>query len=287
MDRRARTFLVLVIALATASVAAFSIYRLIQGLPVKEVEVRSYEVVVAAHALKTGHRLTNEDLRLVAWPARNPVNGGFTKPEELVDRGLLANIDENEPITASKVAPREAGAGLPPTIPAGMRALSIRVNEVIGVAGFVVPGSKVDLMVTIGSGSARMTRVVVSDLLVLTAGTRFDQEQAKKGTAMPSSVVTLLVTPQDAEKITLAEAEGNLMLTLRNPLDTAPTNTEGIRTAQLMGEPAPKPVIRSVRGERRVVAQPRPDPTPQAVVPPPSMVEAIRAAKRKTEEVVR
>jgi pilus assembly protein CpaB len=282
-------FLVLVIALATASVAAFSIYRLVQRLPVKEVEVASVQVVVAAQPMKLGQRLTTENMRLVNWPAKSPVGGGFNKMEDLVNRGLLVNVEENEPITANKVAPLEAGAGLPPTIPAGMRALSIRVNEVIGVAGFVVPGSKVDLMCTIGEGPGKITRVVVSDLLVLTAGTRFDQEQARKGTAMPSSVVTLLVTPADAEKITLAEAEGNLMLTLRNPLDTEPTKTEGIRTAALMGNPAAPPVVRNDKGIRKVVRQPRPDPKPQevALAPPPYMVEAVKAGKRKTEEVVR
>jgi pilus assembly protein CpaB len=130
-----------------------------------------------------------------------------------------------------------------------------------------------------------MTRVVVSNVLVLTAGTRFDQEQARKGQAMPSSVVTVVVTPEDAEKITLAGNEGTLMLTLRNPLDTEPTRTDGIRTAALMGKPAPQPVIKNVQGQRKVV--PRPEPAPKPEPERPYTVEAIRAAQRKTEEVVR
>jgi pilus assembly protein CpaB len=288
MDRRARTFLVLIIALATASVAAYSIYRLIERMPVRTVEVATYEVVVAAKPLTLGASLTRDDVKLVPWPAKNQVGGGFTNVDDVIDRGLLTNIDENEPITVTKVAAKEAGAGLPPMIPEGMRALSIKVNEVIGVAGFVLPGSHVDVIVTIAEGSSQssITRVVVSDVLVLTAGTRYDQQQSRQGQAMPSSVVTLQVTPEDAEKITLAGTEGTLMLTLRNPLDTAPTVTKGVRKAALMGEPAPPPVVKNV-GTRRVVARPPADPKPQQPVVQPYIVETFRGGERKTEEVVR
>jgi pilus assembly protein CpaB len=168
-----------------------------------------------------------------------------------------------------------------------MRAISVKVNEVVGVAGFVVPGTRVDVMVTL-PGKAQSedstTRVVVSNAQVLTAGTRYDQEKAKDGAPIPSTVVTLLVTPDDGERVALAASEGQIMLTLRNPLDQDATATKGVRTAGLFGQPAPVPVkARSTsRGPARPVA-------PIAVVvAPPSVytVEAFRGAKR-SEEIVR
>jgi pilus assembly protein CpaB len=117
---------------------------------------------------------------------------------------------------------------------------------------------------------------------VLTAGTRYDQEQAKDGKPVPSTVVTLLVTPEDAERIALAAAEGQIMLTLRNPLDTEPTETKGTRMASLMGKPDPPPATKVVQGVRRVL----PPPAPVAPPPPPVYaVETIRAAKRTSEVV--
>ncbi len=167
----------------------------------------------------------------------------------MANRGLIAPVAENEPLTSSKLAPREAGAGLPPTIAAGMRAISVKVNEVIGVAGFVVPGTRVDVVVTLSNNrDDSLSRVVVTNAQVLTAGTKYDQEQAKDGKPVPTSVVTLLVTPEDAERIALASSQGSIMLTLRNPLDTAPTVTSGIRMATLMGAPEPPPVVKVAQG---------------------------------------
>src|SRR5205814_991596 len=118
----------------------------------------------------------------------------------------------NEPLTELKLAPLASGAGLPPSIPEGMRAVSVKVNEVIGVAGFVVPGTHVDVLVTLrGQGGGSMTRAVVNDIQVLTAGTRYDQSKAREGQPIPTSVVTLLVTPPDAERIALAASEGQIM----------------------------------------------------------------------------
>jgi pilus assembly protein CpaB len=130
-----------------------------------------------------------------------------------------------------------------------------------------------------------MTRVVVSDVQVLTAGTRYDQEKAKDGQPIPTSVVTLLVTPPDAERVALAASEGSIMLTLRNPMDRKPTDTVGIRTGALLGNaPAPQPVVKTVLNRR--IATPAPVPVAAAPVAKIYTVEAIRAAKR-SEEVVR
>jgi pilus assembly protein CpaB len=163
-----------------------------------------------------------------------------------------------------------------------MRALSVRVNEVIGVAGFTTPGTRVDVLVTLKDRDQSMSRAVVSNLQVLTAGTRYDIEQAKDGKPMPSTVVTLLVTPDDAERIVLAQMTGSIMLVLRNPLDVVPTETKGVRLASLLGAPAPPPVVKNVKGVARVVV-PKPEAPPEASI---YRVEAIRAAKR-SEEVVK
>ena len=281
MNRRTRTLIVIALSLVMASVAAFGMYQVVQRMPVREVEVANYHVVVASKPLTMGTRLAAADLKVIAWPSNSPIADSHKEVTEVVNRGLLNSVAENEPITETKLAPLEAGAGLSPSIPAGMRAMSVKVNEVVGVAGFVVPGTRVDLLVTLRRGEDSMTRTVVSNVQVLTAGTRYDQEKAKDGEPIPSTVVTLMVSPQDAEKITLAQSEGQIMLALRNPLDTQQTDTQGIRSAALLGQPAPAPVIKVAKGAPRAVAVQPPPPAPKLYT-----VEAIRAAKR-TEEVVR
>jgi len=196
-------------------------------------------------------------------------------------------------VTLTKVAGPESGSGLPPVIPTGMRAISVRVNEVIGVAGFVVPGTRVDVVVTVTTkdNTEPMTRTVVSNVQVLTAGTKFDQEQARKeGKPMESSVVTLMVPPEDGERITLAQNEGKLNLALRNPLDVQPTTTAGIRLASLLSPAGSQPVIDPVANKvvkRAPVARTVAFAPVIAPIPAPYRVETIRAAKRGEEEVTR
>jgi pilus assembly protein CpaB len=282
MSRQTRTLIVVAVAVLVAGLSSFVMYRAIQRMPVREVEVASTTAVIAARNIPVGTMLVKEDLKIVAWPSRSPVQGGFKAIEDVTNRGVITGVAENEPITESKLALLGAGAGLAPTIPSGMRALSVRVNEVIGVAGFVIPGSRVDLVVTVTDPQTKgsITKSVVSNLEVLTAGSRFDQESSRSdGKPIKASVVTLLATPQDAEKISLAASEGSITLTLRNPLDVTPTETQGARLASLLGNPSPPPVERRVEGRRVMV--------PVAPPPPPKIytVEAIRAAKRSEEPV--
>jgi pilus assembly protein CpaB len=288
MNRRYRTIAVLIIAMAMAGVASFGVYRTVQKMPVKQVEVASYKVVVATKAMRMGTRLTDRDMKVVAWPNSSPVPQSHSDIKELIDRGLLSAVVENEPLTESKLAPLEAGAGLPPTIPQGMRAMSIKVNEVVGVAGFVVPGAKVDVLGTLKRQDDSMTRTVVSNVQVLTAGTKTDQDKAKDGQPIPATVVTLMVTPDDAERITLAQSQGQIMLALRNPLDTESPETRGVRTANLF-QPQVGPA-QPVAADHvaKVARKSRPVEPAVVAAPVPRIytVEAIRAAKR-TEEVVR
>jgi pilus assembly protein CpaB len=282
MNRNTRTLIVVAVAIVMASLASFGVFMAVRSIPERRVEIAERHTVVAARAMPVGVMVTKDDLKVVPWPAANPVPGSFTSIDQAVNRGLIGPVAENEPVTESKLAKVGSGAGLPPTITEGMRAISVRVNEVIGVAGFVIPGTRVDVLVSIKQGEDTLARVVVSNVQVLTAGTRFDQEQAlQDGKAIPTSVVTLLVTPPDAEKIALAGDEGRIMLTLRNPLDTAPTETSGARRGSLFGAPSPPPVQRVVAGRKVVRAAP-PPPAPAGRI---YTVETIRAAKRAEETV--
>jgi pilus assembly protein CpaB len=285
MDRNVRTLLVVGVALVLASASTYLVYRTIVSRPAREVEVATTYAVVAARPLALGAMLVPEDLKVVPWPAASVVPGSFTAVEQIVGRGVVAPVAENEPLTSNNLASPQAGAGLPPKIPQGMRAVSVRVNEVIGVAGFVVPGTRVDLIGILGDGSASMARVVVSNVQVLAAGTKYDQEQAKEGQAMPTTVVTLLVKPEDAERISLASSEGQIMLTLRNPLDTAETTSTGIRASNLTsgGAAASTPTGDATARPRRAAAPPPPPPPPPA--PQPYSVEVIRGAKRSEETI--
>jgi pilus assembly protein CpaB len=284
MRKQYRTLIVMTVAVLTAGLASLGVYRAIQRIPVREVEVASMHIVVAAQPMSVGSRIHENQLRVVAWPARNPVAGAFTDPKKVIDRGVIRPIAENEPITENKIASLEAGAGLPPIIAGGMRAISVRVNDVIGVAGFAVPGTRVDVLVTVRNVERAMdqpmTRTVVSNVEVLTAGTKYDQDKSKNGEPIATAVVTLMVLPEDAERIALASNEGKITLALRNPMDVTPTDTDGVRLAALMRGTGPEPVIDPARN--RVVAR-KPPPTPVVSV---YTVEAIRAAKR-TSEVVR
>ena len=288
MTRTTRTLLVLVVALACALAAGYAVFLAAQRVPARQVEMPQVQTVVAARRITVGAMLTSVDVRLVPWPANSPVPGSFTSVDKVVNRGAVVPIAENEPITEDKLAPVNSGAGLPPTIEVGMRAISVKVNEVIGVAGFVVPGTRVDVVVAVDEQAQSrdpMARVVVSNVVVLSAGTKTDQEKARKdGQAIPSTVVTLMVTPEDAEKITLASSKGRIMLILRNPLDTLPSQTNGVRLASLLGPPSPPPVEKTVKGHKVMVkAAPPPQPVPVKSV---HTIETIRAAKR-TEEVVK
>jgi pilus assembly protein CpaB len=286
MNRQTRTMIVLAVAIVAATIASYGTYRALSRMPQRTVSIPTTKAVVAAKRMPVGTLVTRDSVKLVDWPQQTPLAGGFSKVEDVVDRGLIAGVVENEPISESKLAPKEAGAGLSPTIQPGMRAISVKVNEVIGVAGFVVPGTHVDVVTIIDNSKNTddtISRVVVSNVQVLSSGTRYDQEESRTD-AKPirSTVVTLMVTPLDAERVALAQAEGQLMLTLRHPLDTAPTETQGIRRAALFAgaEPAPKPAAPSIR---RVIQVQPPVIVPVAPVVRAYTVETIRAAKRSEE----
>jgi pilus assembly protein CpaB len=279
---RIRIFLVLVLALTAGGAFAFGTYRYIQQVPPAGEGIATKPVIVAAVNLQLGAELRPEDLRIVAWPANAVPAAAFGSADQVVGRGLIQSVVENEPILPSKLAPKGAGAGLPPVIPAGMRALSVRVNDVVGVAGYVLPGTRVDVVATVNPTQQQpdvTSKVILTNVLVLAAGTKIERD-TEEGKPMQVSVVTLLVDPIEAERLTLASTEGKIQLALRNPLDqTAPT-TPGIKPGVLMAS-----AVTAAPARRRVTPA-APKPVSAAPAPPLPTVEIIRGDKR-VQEVVR
>ena len=277
---RMRVFVVLALAVAAGGTFAFGTYKYMQNPPARTVSVPTSNVVVAASDLQLGAELRKEDLRVIQWPQGAQPAGSFGRPEDLVGRGLIQPVAMNEPFLPAKLASKEAGAGLPPVIPPGYRALSVRVNDVVGVAGYVLPGTHVDVVATINP-TAQPTdvtsKVVLTNVLVLASGTKIEQSENNK--PIQVSVVTLLVSPDEAEKLTLASTEGKIQLALRNPLDKTAPVTPGIKPAPLVGSGMAPVRVASAR----VVRQGAPAAAPAPAAMP--TVEIIRGDKRSQEVV--
>jgi pilus assembly protein CpaB len=283
---RNRMFLVLVLAIVVGGGLAYGMYNFMQNQPVKTTSFATQPVVVAAADLQLGAELKKDDLQVTQFPAGKAPEGTFAKPEEVLGRGLIVPIVKNEPILRGKLASKEAGSGLPPVIPEGMRAISVRVNEVVGVAGYVLPGNRVDVLATANPTENRSdttTKVILSNVQVLTAGTRMEQDLASTK-PVQVTVVTLLVFPEQSERLALASTEGKIQLALRNPLDQGAPETPGIKTAGLMGSVKAPAVRAATSGTSRPrAAQPVTlGMTPSAPVP---TVEMIRGDKRATEVI--
>lgn len=271
---RIRIFIVLFLALGLGGTFALATYRYIQNRPVEKVSLPTTPVVVAGADLALGAELRKEDLRTIAWPADAVPAGSFTDPKDLIGRGLIQSMVQNEAVLPAKLAPVGSGAGLPPVIPEGKRAVSVRVNDVVGVAGYVLPGTHVDVLATISptnQDTDMTSKVVLTNVLVLASGTKIEQD-VEQNKPISVSVVTLMVDPMEAERLTLASTEGKIQLALRNPLDKTAPPTPGIQP----------PVLLGYQGARRPVAPSR----VAAAPPPPPTVEVIRGDKR-SQEVLR
>jgi pilus assembly protein CpaB len=232
-------------------------------------------VVVAAKDLAMGAMITDLDVRTIDLPAQDLPQNVLTDPKKVVGRGVIAPMVRNEIVLNSKLAAEKAGAGLPSMIPPNMRAVSVQVNDVIAVAGFVVPGTRVDVLLTgtpklSGGTSDVITTTVLENVEVLAAGQKIEPNAEGKPDKVP--VITLLVSPQDAQKLTLASSEGKIQLSLRNPLDEHKGEVKPVENATLYrggALPAPRP-------ETKRVAAKKPAATPS----PMYALEVIRGDKR-------
>ena len=280
MDRRFLT--VLGVSLVFALVVTVIFYQMTSGAssgPAKSEPMEMANVVVAARPLEVGVSVKPDDVKIVKLPTSAVPKGAFSKVEEVIDRPVISNILLEEPILEGRLAARGAGLGLAPVIPVGMRALSVRVNDVVGVAGYVLPGMHVDVLVTgtpPGDAQATVTTTVLQDITVLTAGASLQSDS--RGQAINAPVVTLLVTPEQAEVLTLAGNETKIQLVLRNAADKTVTATKGRRLNELYrgsaapsqpeASPVSRPVVRRrpVETTRVIVAPPPPAPVPDQIV---------------------
>jgi pilus assembly protein CpaB len=285
MDRRFLTVLGVSLLFALVVSSIFYQFSARAGGAPKKDNLDMREVVVAARPLPMGISLKPADVKIMKTTAAQFPKGAFSRVEEVIDRPVVSNVLLDEPVLDGRLGVRGSGAGLAPIIPVGMRAVSVRVNEVVGVAGYVLPGMRVDVLVTGRPPRLEdtVTVTVLQNILVLTAGQIIQPET--RGQAIPTPVVTLLVTPAQAETLTLAGNEGRIQLVLRNGSDQITTPTAGLAVAELYGghranaprdEAAPRP-----RAPRPVAlaAPPAAPPAP----PPPDEVVVIRGTKQSVE----
>ena len=270
---RTRPWLMLAVALASGGLAALLALRYLrqQAQPLAQ-PVRS-RMVVAARPLPIGTIVQEQHLKTIEWSGGALPLGYIANPQDVVGRGLVAPMQENEPVLESKLAAKGTGGGLPIIITEGMRGLTMRVNEVSGVAGFVTPNTRVDVLLTMEDKTSGepATRIIMQDMRVLAAGQSLQPDKEGKPQSVP--VVTFLVTPEQAETLALASQQGSIQLALRNMLDTASVKTTGTRKGVLMG-----PVGRPATVARR----PGVNRAPVAAAPQPSqqVVEVYRGGVR-------
>ncbi len=229
---RTRLLMIGAVALALGAFVSLFVYKNLQGRGSSN-GAPGVDVIVASDDIQVGARIEEHDVRTVKYPASALPAGTYSARSKVMGRGVILPIAKGEFILPSKLAPENAGSGLPSLIPPGMRAVSVRVNEVVSVAGFVGPGTRVDILLTgTPNGSSEpQTTTVLQNVAVIAAGQRLERNAA--GDAQNTPVITLLVSPDDAERLTLASSEGHIQLALRNPLDTkqdevAAANAKGL-----------------------------------------------------------
>jgi pilus assembly protein CpaB len=284
-----RLITVLIFALVVSAAASVLIYRLINSQITANTKAGT-RVLMAARNLERGDLIKDADIKVAEWGGALPP-GAILKPEDAIGRGVIEPIYLGEPIVESRVAAKGAGAGLAAIIPPGMRAVAVRVNDVAGVAGFVTPGMRVDILLagnppgntnTVGT----VTKTLLQNVEVLSAGQNIQKDNEGKPVSVP--IVNLLVTPEQAEVMSLASNEERIQMILRNPTDKEESKTRGTAVEYLFngvdGMPGPKTAPKAVAAKR---AAPKPPPPPVAAKaepvkppPPPIIVEVIHGSRR-------
>jgi pilus assembly protein CpaB len=272
MRKRSRPWFMLVLALTSGVVAALLALRYLrsQTTPLMASEPKRANIVLSARSLPVGAVVSERDVKVVSWPGDAVPSGYIRSVKDAVGRGIITPVAENEPLLEGKVSTKDAGGGLPIIIRDGMRAVSVKVDEVIGVAGFVLPGTRVDVMLTLDKKDGRpqsTTKTLLQNVQILAAGQSVTRD--KEGKPQTVTVITLLVSPDNAELLALAVKEGRLQLALRNTLDTVAVATNGARADKLSPSDAASPN----RPQRTRTAAP----TPRAN---PTVVEGYRGGER-------
>jgi pilus assembly protein CpaB len=227
------------------------------------------QYVAAVHSLDSGQTLQKPDLTLVDWNSDRKLDGAFVKPDELVGRTVLYPLGAGEPILDRQLSLPGATAGLSSKIPDGMRAISLRTDQVVGVAGFLLPGTHVDVLVTYKSNDTEpVTSTVLQDAEIVAAGQKMQPDPEGKPTTV--DVVTLLVKPNDAERVTLASTQGTVHFVLRNGTDHATVADKPAQLSELGG-----PVKTAVRAPIKKVDA--------VAAPKPYTVQIVAGGKQTTE----
>lgn len=207
--------------------------------------------------LEAGQAIRPENLHLVEWPATSPIAGAFSAPDPLVGRVVLYPLAANQPILDRQVSAPGAGTGLTVKIPDGMRAIALRTDEVVGVAGFLLPGTHVDVLVTLHSTNTTdtITTTVLQDVEVLATGQKTEPDP--EGKATTATVVTLLVKPEDAERVVLASTQGQVHFVLRNGADREAVTGPAVLLSQIAGTPQVQTPTLGL-GKRILISLPKP-----------------------------
>ena len=247
MNRRLLT--ILLIAFAIAGICAFMVYRVVNVRMAASKPVATSRVISAARDIPLGAVLQANDLSTMTIAGSAP-KGAIMKPEQAIGRGAVSQIYQGEPILETQLAGLGAGGGLAPTIPDGMRASAVRVDEVVGVAGFVLPGMRVDVLVSgnppgTDQSVGVVTKTILQNIQVLSAGT--DIQRDATGKPQQVQVVTLLVTPEQAQTLSLASNSLKIQLVLRNPMDTKIAEVPEDSMQRLFGGQAPGSGARPVK----------------------------------------
>lgn len=235
MERQRIMIVVLIAAIALGGVASYSIYSYLQSQQQEMARAKSEmgAVVVAAEPIPFGSRIEEKQLKKVLWPKANIPASTFTDPAVLIGRNVVGSVVVGEPLMEAKLAPTEAKGGfMAYLIPEGHRAMAVAVNEVVGVGGFVLPNSKVDVVVTTTPpGGTQISKIILQNLSVLAVGQKMEE---KEGKAILVPTVTVSITPEEAEKLALASNSGPLQLLLRGTKDDMPTDTKGAALSNLL-----------------------------------------------------
>ncbi|MFH2126760.1 MAG: Flp pilus assembly protein CpaB [Pseudomonadota bacterium] len=255
---RKGSFIFLALAIVLASAAAFAAHKWIQrqGAVAAASRIAMTPVVVASRDLPAGLALSAGDLKVTRWPQAGLPQGSFNSVNVLSGRVLKTAASQGEPLLSGKLAAKGLRGGLSAVLPQGYRAMTVHVDEVIGVGGFVQPGDLVDVLATVAKGPYQkdpITRTVLQGVTVLTVGQNVEQDKdAKKPKRDKSKVVTLQLTPLQAETLALSANEGKLLLALRSNSDRRETDSPGVRLTSLL------PVTTNEQGETAQVTEKRP-----------------------------
>lgn len=278
------------VAIVAGLGAALLITRYLERRTVS-VSTPTSKIVVAAMDLPLATRLRPEQLRMADWPVTAMPPGAIRDVKEAIDHILTSRVLEGEPLLPGKLAARDAGNGLAALIPSNMRAIAVRVDDVVGVAGFIHPDDRVDVIVTIHpvkpADSEATSKVILQNVKVLAVGKELEVNERNRNQANPVTVATLLVNPEESEKLALSATEGRLMLTLRSWTDNQAVITGGMNASTLLTDSstkprdavvvAPTPVRRNVVRVAQTAPVPPPVAAPAAGQPPrKDVVEILR-----------